>query len=74
MNNVTPEWIEKVKDAKSVEEFLKVAKENGVELTADEAATCFERLNAGQGELDDDALGEVAGGVLAEVVRYTEML
>ena len=37
--------IEKAKAAKSAEELLSLAKESGVEMTADEAATYFAQLN-----------------------------
>ena len=62
MKNLTPEMIEKAKAAKSVEELLELAKANGVEMTADEAATYFAQLNPKSGELDDDDLDNVAGG------------
>ena len=62
MKNFTPEMIEKAKAAKSAEELLEIAKANGIELTADEAATYFAQLNPQSGELDDDALDGVAGG------------
>ena len=45
MNNITTELIAKAKAAKSAEELLELAKENGVELTAEEAKTCFEQLH-----------------------------
>ena len=62
MKNLTPEMIEKAKAAKSAEELLEVAKTGGIEMTADEAATYFAQLNPKSGELDDDALDNVAGG------------
>ena len=62
MKNLTPEMIEKAKAAKSAEELLAFAKENGVEMTEDEAATYFAQLNPKSGELDDDDLDAVAGG------------
>ena len=62
MKNLTPEMIEKAKVAKSAEELLELAKANGVEMTADEAATYFAQLNPKSGELDDDDLDAVAGG------------
>jgi hypothetical protein len=62
MKNLTPEMIEKAKAAKSTEELLALAKENNVEMTADEAATYFAQLNPKSGELDDDDLDNVAGG------------
>ena len=62
MKNLTSEMIEKAKAAKSAEELLALAKENNVEMTADEAATCFAQLGPKSGELDDDDLDAVAGG------------
>ena len=65
MKNLTPEMIEKAKAVKSAEELLALAKENNVEMTADEAATYFAQLNPKSGELDDDDLDSVAGGACA---------
>ena len=62
MKNLTPEMIEKAKAAKSAEELLELAKANGVEMTADEAATYFAQLTPTSGELSDDDLNNVAGG------------
>ena len=63
MNNFNPELIAKAKKAKSAEELLALAKENGIDLTEDEARTYFEQLNT-KGELSDDELDMVAGGCL----------
>ena len=61
----------KAKDAKSVEELMALAKENGVELNEDDAKMYFEQLNAKKGELSDDELDAVAGGgCLGEEERY----
>ena len=62
MNNLTQEMIEKAKIAKTAEELLEIAKENGVEMTPDEAATYFAQLNPTSGELNDDELDAVSGG------------
>lgn len=56
------ELIEKAKVAKSAEELLALAKENNVELTAEEANTYFVQLNPQMGELGDDELDNVSGG------------
>ena len=66
MKNLTSEMIEKAKAVKSAEELLELAKENGVEMTADEAKTYFAQLNPKSGELDDDDLDAVAGGACAD--------
>ena len=60
-NKLTPELIEKAKQAKSAEELIALAKENGAELSAEEANTYFAQLHK-TGELDDDELDNVAGG------------
>ena len=59
---LTQKIIEKAKAAESAEELLSIAKENGIDMTADEAKTYFEQLNANS--LDDDLLEGVAGGWL----------
>ena len=59
MNN---ELIAKAKHAKSPEELLALAKENGVELTEESAQAYFNQLNPKTGELADDELDNVAGG------------
>ena len=61
-SKLTPELIEKAKQAKSPEELLTFAKENGTQLTAEEANTYFAKLNPKMGELTDDELDNVAGG------------
>ena len=66
MKNFNAEMIEKAKAAKSAEELIALAKDNGVEMTADEAATYFAQLNPKSGELDDDDLDTVAGGACAD--------
>lgn len=59
------ELIEKAKSAKSPEELLEEAKTEGVEMTADEAAKAFARLN-NSGELSDDLLDGVVGGISSD--------
>ena len=61
-NNFTPELIEKAKSAKTPEELMALAKENGIELTEESAAAYFDRLHPQTGELSDDELDNVAGG------------
>ena len=59
--NFTPEQITKAKAAKSAEELFALAKENGMEMTDDEAKKYFAELNK-EGELADDELDNVSGG------------
>ena len=54
--------ITKAKEAKTPEELLALAKENGTELTEAEAKAYFDRLHPQTGELSDDELDNVAGG------------
>ena len=56
------ELLAKAKEAKTPEELLTLAKENGMELTEAEAKTYFDLLHPQTGELSDDELDNVAGG------------
>ena len=66
MKNLKPEIIEKARTVKSVEELLLLAKENGIEITPDEATTYFAQLNAECCELCDNDIDSVTGGFLCE--------
>ena len=59
MNN---ELIAKAKQAKTPEELMTLAKENGIELTEESAQAYFNKLNPKTGELADEELDNVAGG------------
>ena len=73
MNNVTPELIAKAKAATSAEELLELAKENGMELSEEEAKTCFEQLHA-NAEVSDDELEAVSGGgVCQDVIDFLRL-
>lgn len=61
MKNFTPEMIEKAKSAKSAEELLALAKENGLEITAEEAELYLKTKE--KVELSDDELDNVSGGM-----------
>ena len=71
------ELIEKVKDVKSAEELLALAKANGIELTGEEAEKLFNSLG---NELSDEALDGVSGGdalfdsLLLELLAHKKML
>ncbi len=62
MKKYDSEIISKAKEAKTPEEIVSIAKENGMEITAEEAAAYFTQLHPKCGELDDDELDNVAGG------------
>lgn len=62
MENFNQELFEKAKQTKSVEELLTLAKENGVELTEEQARAYHAQVNPTSGELSDDELDNVSGG------------
>ena len=64
MKNSTPEIIEQAKTANSAEELLALTRENGHEITMDEARDCFARVHSEAVELDDDLLEGVSGGLV----------
>ncbi len=53
------ELIFKAKQAKTPEELIAIAKENGMEMTEERAKTYFEQLNPTTGELSDDEMDGV---------------
>ena len=66
------ELLEKAKNAENAEELVAIAKENGIELTAEEAKTYFAKLNTKSGELSDDELDNVAGGRKCGTIYYDD--
>ncbi len=62
------EFIAKLKEAKSADEILVLAKESGVELDEEKAKELFAELNA-SGELSDEELDKVAGGNIFDKVK-----
>lgn len=50
------------KQAKSAGELFSLAKENGIELTEEEAKAYFSQIHISSGELSEDELDHVAGG------------
>ena len=69
MTNFHKEMIEKAKVAKTAEELYEIAKANGMEMSADEAATYFAQLNPTDGELNESELENVAGGYVCSSGR-----
>ncbi len=59
--DITNDLIEKAKQAKTPEELIALAKENGEELTEESAKAYFDQFHK-TGELNDDELDNVAGG------------
>lgn len=60
--NLTSEIMEKAKQAKSADELLTIAKENGMEMTEEEAKAYYAQLHPVSGEIADDELENVSGG------------
>ena len=56
------ELLTRAKAAKTAEEIMALAKENGIEMTAEEAQKIFAQLHPQTGELSDDELDNVSGG------------
>ena len=59
--NISKELIEKAKIAKTAEELLEMAKEESIEMSAEQAAEYFVTIHA-SGELSDEELDNVSGG------------
>ncbi len=58
---INNEFIAKAKQAKSPEELIALAKENGAQITEESAGAYFEQLHK-TGEVTEDELSGVAGG------------
>ncbi len=61
MENITKEMIERARAAESPEALLTMAKENGIELTAEDAQRYFDNWHS-SAELSDEELENAAGG------------
>ena len=59
---INNEIMAKAKEAKSVEELMALAKENGMEMTEESANTYWGQLHPASGELSDEELDNVSGG------------
>ena len=59
--NISKELIEKAKTAKTAEELLEMAKEESIEMSAEQAAEYFVTIHA-SAELSDEELDNVTGG------------
>ena len=63
------ELIQKLQAAKSVDEIIAIAKENGVEVTKEKAQELLDKLTVNDGELTDDMLDAVSGGGIVDTVK-----
>ena len=59
--NISKELLEKAKQAKTAEELLAMAKAENIELTEEQAAQAFAKMNKNC-ELSDEELDNVSGG------------
>lgn len=67
---ISKELLEKAKTAKSAEELLALAKNEGNELTAEQAEKVFEELHKA-GELSDEELDNVTGGCGGRTPKFS---
>ena len=63
------ELIRKLQTAKSVDELIAIAKENGIEITSEKAQELLDKLTVKDGELTDDMLDAVSGGGFKDWVK-----
>ena len=56
------ELVARAKEAKTPEELMALAKEAGIDMTEESAASLFEQLNSKTSELSDSELDNVSGG------------
>ena len=59
---LTQEMMEKARAAKTAEDLLLLANENGISITAQEADIYLAQLHPTDGELADNELDDVSGG------------
>lgn len=57
-----PELLAQARKMQTPEELAELANSHGVEMTAEQARVCYEKLNPPFGELEDDELEAVSGG------------
>lgn len=62
--------VEKAKKVKSIEELLLLAKENEFELTKKQASLYFDKINPKLGQLSDEELNNVSGGMCTDDCNY----
>jgi Ca2+-binding EF-hand superfamily protein len=62
--------IEKLKAAKSKEELIEIAKNEGVDIAKDEAQKLFEKLKSSEDKLSLDDLKNVVGGLMSPLNHH----
>ena len=68
LNSLTKEQIEKAMACKTPEELIELAKEEGIELTLEQAKAYLDELQ--DVELDPETLDKVAGGMDPHVCHH----
>ncbi len=63
MENFNKSMLEKLKNVRSAEALLALAKENGIDMTEAEAADGFAKIKSGITALKDSDLDNVSGGM-----------
>ena len=63
MANFDMKKIEKIANVDSIEALKALAKENGIEMSDEDAKISFDQIKNGVGELKDEELENVAGGL-----------
>ena len=71
MANYDMKKIEKIANVESIEALKALAKENGVEMSDEDAKISFDQIKNGVGELNDDELENVAGGLRRSAAAFT---
>ena len=69
---LTQEMMEKARAAKTAEDLLLLANENGISITAQEADIYLAQLHPTDGELADNELDDVSGGLVQLVNPSSE--
>ncbi len=59
---IDSELIRKAENAESVEDLMRIAEENSINLERETAEEYFNKLNPPLGEIDDDEISSVTGG------------
>ena len=59
---ITPELMDALREAESAEEIVAIAREKGVEVSAEEAKIAYAAFHPADGEIADEELDNVAGG------------
>lgn len=66
---------ERLKNIESVQAFVNLVRENGIDISEEKAAAVFDRIRSGAIQLSDEELSGVAGGAFSSLLdNYKENL